>query len=85
MLIIDCFGHNIYVNKDLIGYIQANELIISGRKFADITDDGVISFGEKKLGYVDDDGSIIINGREIGYIDAENNFVLYKSFANLTK
>ena len=47
MLIIDCFGHNIYVDKDLIGYIQANELIISGRKFADITDDGIISFGEK--------------------------------------
>ena len=85
MLIIDCFGPNIYVDKDLIGYIQANELIISGRKFADITDDGVISFGEKKLGFVDDDGSIIINGREIGYIDAENNFVFYKSFANLTK
>ena len=85
MLIIDCFGHNIYVDEDLIGYIQANELIISGRKFAGITDDGVISFGEKKLGYVDDDGSIIINGREIGYIDAENNFVFYKSFANIAK
>ena len=69
MLIIDCFGHNIYVDKDLIGYIQANELIISGRKFADITDDGVISFGEK----------------ELGYIDAENNFVFYKSFANIAK
>lgn len=85
MLIIDCFGHNIYVEKDLIGYIQANELIISGRKFADITDDGVISFGPKQLGYVDDDGSIIINGREIGYIDGENNFVFYKSFANIAK
>ena len=43
MLIIDCFGHNIYVDNDLIGYIQENQLIISGRKFADITDDGIIS------------------------------------------
>ena len=85
MLIIDCFGHNIYVDKDLIGYIQANELIISGRKFADITDDGVISFGQKELGYVDDDGSVIINNREVGYIDNDNNFVFYKSFANSTK
>lgn len=85
MLIINCFGHNIYIDKDLVGYIQENTLIISGRKFADITDDGIISFGEKELGYVDDDGSIIINDREVGYIDNDNNFVFYKSFAHSTK
>lgn len=80
MLIIDCFGHNIYIDKDIVGYIKDNELIISGRKFADITDEGVISFGGKEVGYVEDDGSIIINDREVGYIDAQNNFVFYKSF-----
>lgn len=85
MLIINCFGHNIYIDDNLVGYIQANELIISGRKFADITDDGIISFGQKELGYVDDDGSIIINDREVGYIDADNNFVFFKSFANIAK
>ena len=69
----------------MVGYIQENQLIITGRKFADISDDGIISFGEKELGYVDDDGSIIINGREVGYIDNNNNFVFYKSFANLAK
>ena len=85
MLIIDCFGHNIYIDNDLVGYIQENELIISGRKFADITDDGIISFGPKKLGFIDDDGTIVINEREVGYIDDQNNFVFYKSFANLAK
>ena len=85
MLIINCFGHNIYIDDNLVGYIQANELIISGRKFADITDDGIISFGQKELGYVDDDGSIIINDREVGYIDADNNFVFFKSFSNIAK
>lgn len=85
MLIINCFGHNIYIDDNLVGYIQENQLIISGRKFADITDDGIISFGEKQLGYVDDDGSIIINNREVGYIDNDNNFVFYKSFANNAK
>ncbi len=80
MLIIDCFGHNIYIDKDIVGYIRDNELVISGKKFADITDEGVISFGGKEVGYVDDDGSIIINDREVGYIDAQNNFVFYKSF-----
>ena len=85
MLIIDCFGHNIYIDDQLVGYLKDNELIISGRKFADITDDGVISFGPKKLGFVDEDGSIVINDREVGYIDGDNNFVFYKSFANLSK
>ena len=85
MLIIDCFGHNIYIEDQLVGYINENELIISGRKFANITDDGVISFDQKELGYIDDDGSIIINDREVGYIDADNNFVFYKSIANLQK
>ena len=85
MLIINCFGHNIYIDNNLVGYIQANELIISGRKFADITDDGIISFDQKELGFVDDDGSIIINDREVGFIDADNNFVFYKSFANVAK
>ena len=82
MLIIDCYGRNIYIDNELVGYINRNELIISGRKFADITDEGEISFGQKQLGYVDDDGSIIINDKEVGYIDGENNFVFYKSLAN---
>jgi hypothetical protein len=68
-----------------VGYIKDNELIISGRKFASITDDGIISFDQKELGYVDDDGSIIINDLEVGYIDPDNNFVFYKSIANLRK
>ena len=82
MLIIDCYGRNIYIDNELVGYINRNELIISGRKFADITDEGIISFGQKELGYVDDDGSIIINDKEVGYSDADNNFVFYKSLAN---
>lgn len=82
MLVNDCYGHNIYIDNELVGYINRNELIISGRKFADITDEGIISFGQKQLGYVDDDGSIIINDKEVGYIDGDNNFVFYKSLAN---
>ena len=79
MLIIDSFGKNIYIEDDLVGYLKDNLMYIKGNKFADITDDGIISFGPKKLGYVDDDGSIIINGKEVGYIDPDNNFVFYKS------
>lgn len=85
MLIIDCFGHNIYIDKQLVGYIKENVLFISGKKFADITDEGEISFGEKYLGYIDDDGSIIIHDVEVGYINENNDFVFYKSMANNLK
>lgn len=81
MLIIDCFNHNVYIDDKLVGYIGENTIFINGRKFADITDEGEISFGDKYLGYVDNDGSIIINGKEVGYIDGDNNFVFYKSMA----
>ena len=59
MLFIDCFGHNIYVNKQLVGYIGENELIISGKKFADLSDDGIISINKKEVGYVDGNNDFI--------------------------
>ena len=79
MLIIECFGHNVYIENKLFGYIGENELIISGKKFADLADDGVISLSGKEIGFVDDDGSIIIHNKEVGYVDADNNFVFYKT------
>ena len=79
MLIIDSFGRNIYIDEKLVGYIGENALYINGQKFAEISDEGIISFPPKEIGYVDDDGSIIINGKEVGYIDGDNNFVFYKS------
>lgn len=81
MLIIDSFGKNIIVDGNIIGYLDDNAMYVSGKKFAEISDDGIITFSQKKNGYVDDDGSIYINGREVGYIDEDNNFVFYKSMA----
>ena len=78
MLIIDCFGHNIYIEDNIVGYLKDNTLIIGGKKFADITDEGIISFDGKEKGYVEDDGSIIINDKEVGYINGSNDFVFYK-------
>lgn len=77
MLIIDSFGKNVYLSDKLVGYIGENVIYINGNKFADLSDDGVISYGPKKIGYVDDDGSIIVNGEEAGYIDPNNNFRFY--------
>ncbi|MBR0439954.1 MAG: hypothetical protein IJK27_04310 [Bacilli bacterium] len=83
MLIINSFGKNIIIGDQVVGYIQDNELIISRKKFADITDDGIISYNDSEIGFVDDDGAIIIHDKEVGYIDDGNNFVFYKSFAKM--
>ena len=83
MLYIDCFGHNIYVNKQLVGYIGQNELIISGRKFADLSDDGIISINKNEVGYIDDDGTIIIKDKEVGYVDGNNDFIFYTTWAKM--
>lgn len=82
MLIINCFGHNIYIDDRIVGYIKDNTLLIGGKKFAEITDDGIISMDNREIGFVDDDGSIIINDREVGYINEQNDFVFHKTLAN---
>lgn len=76
-LIVDSFGKNIYISGEIVGYIGRNVLYIKGRKFADISDDGVISYDDIEIGYVDDDGSIIVRDEEVGYVDPDNNFVFY--------
>ena len=83
MLFIDCFSHNIYVNKQLVGYIGENELIISGKKFADLSDDGVISINKKEVGYIDDDGTIIIRDKEVGYVDGNNDFIFLETWQKM--
>ena len=77
MQIVESFGKNVFVGERMVGYIDREGIFINRQKFADITPDGEISFGEKKLGYVDEDGYIIIKGKEVGYIDNNNNFVFY--------
>jgi hypothetical protein len=77
MQIVESFGKNVFVGEKMVGYIDREGIFINRQKFADITPEGEISFGNKKLGYVDDDGYIIIKDKEVGYIDNNNNFVFY--------
>jgi len=79
MLVIECFNHNVYHNDKLIGFIGTNEIYISGHKFADLTDDGVIIMNQKRIGYVSEDNAIIVKDKEVGYIDGGNNFVFTKA------
>jgi hypothetical protein len=81
MLIINSFGKNIYIEKQLVGYIGENSLYVSGKLFAEISDDGVITYNDKEIGYILDDGAIIIYDKEVGYINDNNDFVFYKTLA----
>jgi len=77
MQIVECFGKNVFVGKQMVGYIDREGIFINRKKFADVTPAGVISLNGQEVGYVDEDGYIIIKDNEVGYIDTENNFVFY--------
>ena len=79
MQIVESFGKNVFVGKQMVGYIDREGIFINRHKFADITPDGEISYNQLKIGYVDDDGYIIIKGKEAGYIDTDNNFIFYNT------
>ena len=77
MQIVECFGKNVFVGKQMVGYIDREGIFINRKKFADVSPDGEISLNNQKVGYVDEDGYIMIKGKEVGYIDTDNNFVFY--------
>ena len=77
MQIVESFGKNIFVGKQMIGYIDREGIFINRQKFADITPDGIISYNKQQIGFVDEDGYIIIKSKEVGYVDNDNNFVFY--------
>ncbi|MCD8203897.1 MAG: hypothetical protein LUB56_02100 [Coprobacillus sp.] len=75
MLVVQCYGKNIYYHNDIVGYISRDGIYLYGKKFAELTEDGIINYQGKEVGYVNDDGDVIMNNRTIGYIDADYNFV----------
>ena len=77
MQIVECFGKNVFVGKQMIGYIDRDGIFINRPKFAVVSPDGIITYNDQEIGYVDEDGYIIIKGKEAGYIDTDNNFVFY--------
>ncbi|MCD8194735.1 MAG: hypothetical protein LUD22_00265 [Coprobacillus sp.] len=76
MQIVESYGKNIFYKDKMVGYISRDGLYVLGKKFADITDEGVISMNGKEVGEVNEDRAIIINGKDCGFIDGDNNFVL---------
>lgn len=79
MIIVQCYGHNVYIDETLVGYITKNtndegEIYISGHRFCKITDDGILTINREKVGYVDDGGDIYLHDRLVGEVTPQNDF-----------
>lgn len=77
MQIVECYGKNVFVGKQMVGYIAREGIFINRQKFADLTSNGDIVRVNVKVGHIDEEGYIIIKSKEVGYIDNDNNFVFY--------
>jgi hypothetical protein len=73
------YGHNIFIDDSLVGYISSNGeggaiLFISGHKFAEMDEQGQISINGTPVGYIDDGGD---DNRYVGEVDATNDIRFY--------
>lgn len=77
------YGHNIFIDDALVGYISDDQtdgnaiIFISGKKFATLSSEGDILMADKKVGLIDDGGDVYLNHRLVGEVDAENNLRFY--------
>jgi hypothetical protein len=79
---MNVYGHNIFIDDALVGYISSNGeggaiLFISGHKFADMDETGKISISGSKVGYIDDGGDVYLHEKYVGEVDAQNDIRFY--------
>jgi hypothetical protein len=76
------YGHNIYIDDGLVGYISDDQdgeaiLFISGKKFATMDPEGIIYMGndvdEVEVGYIDDGGDVYFHKKHVGEVDSTND------------
>lgn len=78
---MDCtmvFGHNIFIDDKLVGYIGSNHdgsatLFLGGKKFADFSSEGSIDVDGKKMGHITDEGDVLLHNIVVGEIDSSND------------
>lgn len=76
------FGHNIYIDDELVGYISSDHdggaiLFVGGRQFAELDNEGIIYIQGREVGYIDDNGELYIVHKLMGEVDAWNDIRLY--------
>ncbi len=79
----EVYGHNIYIDDRLVGYISGNQadgnaiLFISGHEFAGLSSEGVIAMDGLKVGYIDDSGDVYLRKKLVGEVDPKNDIRFY--------
>jgi hypothetical protein len=79
---MNVYGHNIYIDDAIVGYISGDEegnaiLFISGRVFAHMTPEGKIIINDVKVGHIDDGGDVYLHNKLVGEVDATNDIRFY--------
>lgn len=76
MLYISCYGKNVYVDDELVGYISPDgDFFASGHKFGSLSPEGDIYLQGEYVGYIEDNNELIIKDEPGGYVDDQNNLV----------
>ncbi|MBP5694026.1 MAG: hypothetical protein J6X03_01020 [Bacilli bacterium] len=80
MIFVNCFSKNVYIGDELVGYVNKNGVIyISGKRFAELSEDGEIYLeGTYLAGYIDEIGDIYLNNKKVGHLTANNDLYFSK-------
>jgi hypothetical protein len=91
---MDCtmvFGHNIFIDETLVGYISNNHdgsatLYLRGKAFGVLTSEGEIETDGIVFGSIEDGGDVYIRSSLVGEIDPSNDIRFYgNSLSNIIK
>jgi len=75
MIFIECYGKNVYIDEELVGYISPDgDFFAKGHKFGAMSAEGDIYLQGEYVGYIEDN-DIIINGEPGGYVNERNDLV----------
>jgi hypothetical protein len=79
---MNVYGHNIYIDDNLVGYISGDQdgnaiLFVSGRKFGMMDPEGAIIINGIKVGHIDDGGDVYLHNKLVGEVDATNDIRFY--------
>ena len=75
MLFIECYGKNVYIDDELVGYISptSGDMYADGHKFGNLTPEGDIYLNNEWVGYIEDNLDIYINEQVAGCVTPQND------------
>ena len=83
MIFVECYGKNVYIDDELVGYIlPSGDFFAHGHKFGTMSDQVEIYLQGEYVGFIDENYDIIINGEPGGYVN-DNKDLVFSSQALL--